>query len=428
MNMSSSENGASVDVILVHGTWGRGKLVATDKPWWGAPFWFDKNSEFRKRLEASLEERKVKPRIECVNWSGANSVFARAKAADELGRILAAAPRDVPQIVIAHSHAGNIALRALKDVDTSRIRVYVATLATPFLRIFDVTAPPYFFFFISVFVVMLCILRYSPSIPFSLLTGALSILLMIFGDPSKILGNPSGNVDPPTWLLLVAAAVIGLFAVAIFVFCKWFVRIYFNPGSSDNLSTTWIRRPFSLAEATNFDPTPKSIPLLVIRGVGDEASLAMAAGKIGARLNSALSKIIFWIAFCVVLVGDVGSHLLVSFHLAKPSLQDYVSNTFFLLMIIFAASCLLPNLFNIVFGREFLLGTVRCEVSADAVPDGASARVVTLKPSDAVLRHFIYDHPQCVTAIVQWLENESVIPEPADLASPGGSSEELRKN
>src|SRR5580704_10134742 len=149
--MSGSENAdASLRVILVHGTWGRGILVPTDEPWVGT-YWFNEGSQFRNNLEGKLKERGVVPQIEFIPWSGSNSILARSRVADTLRAHLDSSSPNVPQVVIGHSHGGNIALRAVKDSGASRTRVHIVTLATPFLQIFAVTAPPYWRLFGSAF-------------------------------------------------------------------------------------------------------------------------------------------------------------------------------------------------------------------------------------------------------------------------------------
>ena len=87
-------------------------------------------------------------RIKPFLWSGANSVFEREQTAAELANKLATqreASRDAQQIVIAHSHGGNIALKALQYLEARGaadtpmdVPIGVATLATPFLQIYRV--------------------------------------------------------------------------------------------------------------------------------------------------------------------------------------------------------------------------------------------------------------------------------------------------
>src|SRR5262249_8221491 len=68
---------------------------------------------------------------------GANSVHARDRAASELSEELRKDLQDpnATAVIIAHSHGGNVALRALQDLESMAGRIRVITLATPFLRV-----------------------------------------------------------------------------------------------------------------------------------------------------------------------------------------------------------------------------------------------------------------------------------------------------
>ena len=97
------------------------------------------------RLSAELGDipHKIKP----LSWSGANSIYVRDKTAQVLAEHLSAEHAEHPQdtqLIIAHSHGGNIALRALHHLhkhnasqsdgaDTAN--PLVVTLATPFIEI-----------------------------------------------------------------------------------------------------------------------------------------------------------------------------------------------------------------------------------------------------------------------------------------------------
>jgi hypothetical protein len=80
----------------------------------------------------------------------------------------------------------------------------------------------------------------------------------------------------------------------------------------------------------------------------------------------------------------------------------------------------LPGAFKSAFGREFLIGAMRCEIAADSVPDASEGiEIITLPPLDKAksnskrrvkdkvtpsskLRHKIYNHPECVNEIGRW--------------------------
>ena len=145
-------------ITLVHGTWPRGLFprFARFKKWvWELirrqpsgpppPFWFEEGSLFLARLSTELGciPHKITPLL----WSGANSIFVRDKTARCLAEHLSAEHdehRQATQLVIAHSHGGNIALRALHllhQPDGSRLcasdgaNPLVVTLATPFIEV-----------------------------------------------------------------------------------------------------------------------------------------------------------------------------------------------------------------------------------------------------------------------------------------------------
>src|SRR5262245_40079207 len=98
---------------MVHGTWRIGffpkefrpqhrslwqKLIGTQQRW------FDEESPFRKTLESELKKENVSATFRPFLWSGANSVCARARAADELTKLIGSDPEQTRSVVIAHSH------------------------------------------------------------------------------------------------------------------------------------------------------------------------------------------------------------------------------------------------------------------------------------------------------------------------------------
>jgi hypothetical protein len=149
---SSAPNGAlkieqagRCQIILVHGTWGRGfipkisdlrrklSLFPPNKRW------FEDDSPFHVQLSTALKGASIDWPIRSFLWSGANSIHARDRAArelcDQLRQDLENNP-NITAIIIAHSHGGNVALRALQHLNSMTDRIRVITLATPFLRVF----------------------------------------------------------------------------------------------------------------------------------------------------------------------------------------------------------------------------------------------------------------------------------------------------
>ena len=125
-------------ITLVHGTWGRG-FLRLDRPS-KLPRWFEEDSRFLKHLHWRLRDAEISDAtIEVCKWSGANSIVAREKGARQLADQLIAqrsADPDARQIVVAHSHGGNLAIRSLEHMQDRTEGLLLLTLATPFLEMF----------------------------------------------------------------------------------------------------------------------------------------------------------------------------------------------------------------------------------------------------------------------------------------------------
>jgi hypothetical protein len=129
-------------IILVHGTWGRGifpKMSDLRRRYFrGTKRWFEDGSQFCVEVGAALKSASLDWPIRAFLWSGANSVHDRDRAARDLSKQLREDLKDpdATAVIIAHSHGGNVALRALQHLDSMAGRIRVVTLATPFLRVF----------------------------------------------------------------------------------------------------------------------------------------------------------------------------------------------------------------------------------------------------------------------------------------------------
>jgi hypothetical protein len=210
---------------------------------------------------------------------------------------------------------------------------------------------------------------------------------------------------------------------------------------------TWASRPFTIAEKTNYDSAGPHAPnLLVIRGVDDEAALAFASGAIATRINHLTLGVLWKVALLLSLVplllglmlsvGFLVARLVVDTLITRKAVDmlitldelghayqaTYRTFVFAVIAILFAVPALLNSM---RFGREFLIGATRCEVATDSVPDSTRSRIITLQtpdyeplpkmywkskqaPSSAPsMHHAIYNYPDCVPAIVKWI-NEYV--------------------
>lgn len=132
MHTPERDDRAKVTVILIHGTWPRRWRDV------GARYraaWCEETSLCRQSLQSALAAT-VDFRV--FEWRGHNSPNARLDAAAALDRYIEGIYRcrpEVPIILIAHSHAGNIVLYAAREAEcASRIRG-AAFLSTPFLHV-----------------------------------------------------------------------------------------------------------------------------------------------------------------------------------------------------------------------------------------------------------------------------------------------------
>jgi pimeloyl-ACP methyl ester carboxylesterase len=115
-------------IVLVHGTWARGAE------------WMGPNSTFCSTLTDELSSLGAKSIaiIRDFQWTGWNTHEDRRKGAVCLRKRLMAIIRQAPDVsvfVIAHSHGGNVALRAIHRSSYLKSRISgVVCIATPFLK------------------------------------------------------------------------------------------------------------------------------------------------------------------------------------------------------------------------------------------------------------------------------------------------------
>ena len=409
-------------VHLIHGTWGRGffpdRFRRNPR---AAPRWFETDSTFTRSLQHALGEAGRRAAIEPFLWSGANSVRSRDAAADSLRIAMAAARERFPgaeQVIIAHSHGGNVALRALHKatLDGERDRPRLITLATPFLQIL-VVDPRLYGSLMSRFAIML-------SFSLGSLTNSLGQYLLF--DPADGLS---------LWTVLITAIVAPLLALLL-------LSLIARPWVA---GTEGRDRVLGLSIQSAYAPETTSMyPLLVIRGVDDEALLALTAGALIAKLSrfgaflasSWGAYILFWFPFAILSLTSAWILLAGWFRgLGLDSVADFFSRTLWglagwlpfdrgiaaLLELLSAFTfyyppavlllLLLISLAKGVFGRELAIGSFRAEIPAHSVPDTrAHCEVVTL-PHHAgkrrFLRHSLYDNRLAVPVIARWLASRS---------------------
>jgi pimeloyl-ACP methyl ester carboxylesterase len=419
-------------IFLVHGTWGRGffpkhreRSQRKNKRW----FWFEEGSQFRTGLVAALKSESLDWPIRSFLWSGANSVHARDCAARKLSDQLREELQDNPDaraVIIAHSHGGNVALRALQFLDSMAGRIRIVTLATPFLRVvarrpFEVPLPvKNVLWFLSTYIAV-----YAEA----------AILWVVFPPVDANMGEGLfGWLQFPVfyftavhltglWLypVLLPAAVAGVFIT------RWFIAIFTNRHAA-----------LAIEEEASYDTKSAAAPpMLVIRGVDDEASLALATGSIGSRLSYVvLVKLIPYIVSTLMNFSFFGLIVALSGTLGSKIFLVVFFGALLSGIVLFV----LPGVFkSVFFGQEFLANGLICDIAVDSVPDtSGQVEAITLVPvgfesqvswfperlfsrqswrswwaqsqaeGEAYQlsqqpRHGIYNHPACVDEIVRWL-------------------------
>jgi hypothetical protein len=173
------------------------------------------------------------------------------------------------QVLIAHSHGGNVALRALGQLAETNNEIFIATLATPFVEILPARISP------------------EDSRPTeSIWAGLVMILIILLSDFILKSHRLSYGID------LIVGFLMGIGCGIPFLLWlrRWRVK---------NVATVG-----KLVDQTSISPRIRKHPILVLRAVDDEASLSLGAAAIGNRLSTLLTK---WsvVIFPFLLVGLV---------------------------------------------------------------------------------------------------------------------------
>ena len=167
----SSAPECAVVVMVVHGTFARGGWQQIKRNWraafarlsgkqpaeaalWKAPaqchdkrWWFEADSVFEREIINLSGCPKGSIQFDRILWSGRNRFSDRQDAADTLRQALhdsIQAHPDVPHVVLAHSHGGTVAVKALDQRHPGgapRVQALL-TLGSPFVRLVPRTAPP----------------------------------------------------------------------------------------------------------------------------------------------------------------------------------------------------------------------------------------------------------------------------------------------
>ena len=409
---SPAENPASpskslnrpISILIVHGTWGGRKQGW--RPWRYAKPWYDIDSEFISNLTSSLGAKGFNASFTEFQWSGANSILHRWRAASKLAEFLRSRAQQncLPHTILAHSHGGNVALKAIDllkgecgmySPDTRKMSTNVVTLATPFLQVFDNP--------VRSCALSECLLYTSTLICFHdalTLDTSITVIKIFLSFNLEVMAQFRGIV-----LLFIIEAIVAAWAASRLVF-----TIYFTAVKPDNLGDMF-GRVNDYANYTNYD-VHDDLRLLILRGVSDEASLALAAGGIASRITHFVDPLFSQFAIGVF-AGAVllaGAKALAAIIL--PNFVTLSERTPVIYDVVFSAcgiifiSRLASRCMRLGFGRELFLAPHRCEFDSAGAPDKiGNVTIATLAPSalGATMNHSVYANPLCPEVIADWL-------------------------
>jgi hypothetical protein len=157
----------------------------------------------------------------------------------------------------------------------------------------------------------------------------------------------------------------------------------------------------ALESATRLGELASAKRLLVIRAIDDEASLTLALGTI---LNYATERLITYVLYLygamtfVTLFGNKWFPAVFSRWAFPVALACFIVFT----LLLFGA--LMVS--RMVHGRELAISPMECQINTQSAPDAADlSQIVTLVSRKYVksLRHGIYEHENCASAISDWV-------------------------
>jgi hypothetical protein len=309
---------------------------------------------------------------------------------------------------VGHSHGGNVAFRAIEHLNDDTHGIYLVTLATPFLEIFSRERK-------SVSRQKLAFVSLVGFLDFQIIT---LLLLILLTGPQGLTHSFSVTVGS-----LTAVAVLLSLLVALA-----YSRDASGFGTRSSQATP-AELVDKLAEASSHEAfTRSNIPLLVIRGADDEASLGIASAAISSRLSTLLSATLHWAlgvffsVFGMVFYGKLLIFLVKgvfagwswSFPIPHTIIDDLFNvsvSLFTLLAILSIVSTLFSLSFGYAFGREFFMRFVDADISVNSTPDTPRKTtvytIVRRTWATKRLRHYLYDDLSVPSIIVDWLLSET---------------------
>jgi hypothetical protein len=366
-------------ITLVHGTWGRG-VFSNSRRQGRRPLWFEDGSPFLALLSAELAN--IPHKFTRLLWSGANSIFERDKTADLLAKHVSAEHSEHPQatqLVIAHSHGGNIALRALHHLQkldvcqaqgASAPGPFFVTLATPFIEIHQADFG-----------------RRPGLIRFAVAAAAGFVSIVLLEALVLFISWFFDRLDYSDTIFSISFVVV----VSAVVFVSWWWIVRRAPHRQNQLN--------ALEAATRLGQLVPAQRLLVIRAIDDEASLVLAAGAIINFMAARFMVLVLYLYFILTFVTLYGRDWVGRY--AYPSaLFGFVILTLLMLGVLMLA--------RVVHGWELAKSPMECQINTQSVPDGVNlSQIVTLVSREYTgsLQHKSYEHKDCAKQIADWVRS-----------------------
>jgi hypothetical protein len=355
------------------------------------PFWFEEGSPFLARLSTELGD--IFHKITPLPWSGANSIFVRDKTAHRLAEHLSAEHAEHPQatqLIIAHSHGGNIALRALhllhqpngsRLCDADGANPLVVTLATPFIEVQHAD------------------FGYEP-------TWVRAAVVMALWTPSWVLTKAFFPVNEFGKPLLISGAVGLVFAG----FSSWY---WFSKRATRRRQNhvEILRTATRLGEIVS----AQARRLLIIRAIDDEASLVLAFSTVVNFFITRAIRYIRWIIFGPISAILLSVVVIRYFKLSFGQKDMLEQEDWYEDLIKVGCSALILFLFGLLsvartaHGRELAVSPMELQINTQSAPDakGLSEIVTLVRRTHAKsLRHGIYDHEDCAKTISDWMRSQ----------------------
>jgi hypothetical protein len=356
-------------------------------------------SKFRSSLKEKLSGHPSEQTysINTFEWSGANSFIERGQAAASLAERLdsdAVAHPSQQHILIGHSHGGTVCMLAMKHVKTAMPNI--VTLATPFIELDESGIRPRFStprFFSDLFrALSICVFFFYVGLMFWSLVAAIIASLTRPDITPRRLDFPYTDAFmllPYAWLQHPSIAQLLSLPIGLIGYLAAF------EWPQHTLDMHW-----ALGGLIQARP---STSMLVLRGIDDEATLALTAGAIGNRLTEPLTKVVILVILIslLTLAASLTGVVLISDEHAQQLHGLTLGVIPFLWIIDVVAGCC-----KAVYGREMVAWSLGLAVRSHSSPDHSgnlSIATVPYKGSRGFFRHAIYDHEATVETIKIWI-------------------------